>query len=79
MSRIQNNKNVDYKKAVIVINGKISDIETMNKLKPEEIESMNIQKYDSNIESRKQWALKKYGEKAIHGVMEIQTKASVKK
>ncbi|SHM65726.1 M56 family metallopeptidase [Flavobacterium xanthum] len=79
ISRIQNNKNVDYKKAVIVINGKISDYETLDKLKPEEIVSVGVQKPSNGPESTKQIALKKYGEKALNGVVEIETKEFRKK
>ena len=79
VSGIQNNENVDYKKAVIMIDGKISDAATLDQLKPEDIISAGVQKPSNGPESTKQMALKKYGEKAIHGVIEIQTKAAVKK
>lgn len=79
ISRIQNDKNVDYKKAVIVINGKISDYEALDKLKPEDIFSVGVQKTSNGPESTKQLAIKKYGEKALNGVIEIETKEFHKK
>jgi len=79
IKRIQNDKNVDYKKAVIVINGKISDFETLDKLKPEDIATVGVQKPSNGSESTKQIALKKYGEKALNGVVEIETKEFHKK
>ncbi len=74
ITRIQNNKNVDYKKAIIIINGKISDIRTMEKLQPEDIKSVGIQMPSNGPEYTKQIALKKYGEKALNGIIEIETK-----
>lgn len=79
ITRIQNDKNVDYKKAIIFIDGKISDYETLNKLKPEDIASVGIQKPSNGPEITKQNALKKYGERALNGVIEIETKEFQKK
>lgn len=79
ISRIQNDKHVDYKKAVIVINGKISDFETLDKLKPDEIDNMSVEKISTNLEARKIAMIKKYGEKAINGIIEIETKEFKKK
>jgi hypothetical protein len=73
IKKIQNNKNVDYKKAVIVINGKISDFETLDKLKPDEIDNMSVEKISTNLEARKIAMIKKYGEKALNGIIEVQT------
>jgi hypothetical protein len=79
IKKIQNNKNVDYKKAVIVINGKISDFETLDKLKPDEIDNMSVEKISTNLEARKIAMIKKYGEKALNGIIEVQTKEFQKK
>lgn len=79
ITRIQNDKNVDYKKAIIIINGKISDYKSLDKLKPEDIFSVGVQKPSNGPESTKQNALKKYGEKAINGIIEIETKDFLKK
>ncbi|MFE3849218.1 M56 family metallopeptidase [Flavobacterium sp. LB3P45] len=74
IKRIQNDKNVDYKNAVIIINGKISDYNVLAKLNPEDITSVGVQKPSNGPESTKQNALKKYGEKALNGIIEIKTK-----
>jgi hypothetical protein len=79
IKRIQNDKNVDYKKAVIVINGKISDYQALDKLKPEEIDNMSVEKISTNLEARKIAMIKKYGDKAIDGIIEIETKEFNKK
>ena len=79
IKRIQNDKNVDYKRAVIIINGKISDYLALDKLKPEDIFSVGAQKPLNGPESTKQNALKKYGEKALNGIIEIETKEFQKK
>jgi hypothetical protein len=79
ITRIQNDKNVDYKKAIIIINGKISDYKALNKLKPEDIFSVGAQKPSNGPESTKQNALKKYGKKALNGIIEIETKEFHKK
>ncbi|RTY69577.1 M56 family metallopeptidase [Flavobacterium sp. LB2P53] len=79
IKRIQNDKNVNYKEAVIVINGKISDYQALDKLKPEDIFSVGAQKPSNGPESTKQNALKKYGEKALNGIIEIETKEFQKK
>ncbi|SDH08644.1 BlaR1 peptidase M56 [Flavobacterium omnivorum] len=79
IKKIQINKNVDYKKAVIVINGKISDFETLDKLKPDEIDNMSVEKISTNLEARKMAMIKKYGEKALNGIIEVQTKEFQKK
>ena len=79
ITRIQNDKNVDYKKAVIIINGQISDYQAFDKLKPEEIDNMSVEKISTNLEARKIAMIKKYGEKAINGIIEIETKEFKKK
>jgi hypothetical protein len=79
IKKIQNNKNVDYKKAVIIINGEISDYQALEKLKPEEIDNMSVEKISTNLENRKIAAIKKYGEKALNGIIEVETKEFQKK
>jgi hypothetical protein len=74
IKRIQENKNVDYKKAVIFIDGKLSDSQTLEKLDPEEIGSVGIQKTSNYPQSEQQAVIKKYGEKAQNGVITIETK-----
>jgi hypothetical protein len=74
IKKIQNDKNVDYKKAVIIINGEISDYQALEKLKPEEIDNMSVEKISTKLENRKIAATKKYGEKALNGIIEITTK-----
>ena len=74
MDRIQNDKNVDYKKALIIINGKQSNYRTMEELDPKNIISVGVQKPSNGTEATKQNAIKKYGKKALNGVIEITTK-----
>ena len=74
IKRIQNDKNVDFKKALIIINGKQSNYQTLEKLDPKNIISMGVQKPSNATEFTRQNAIKKYGKKAINGVIEITTK-----
>lgn len=74
VKNIQQDKNVDYKKAVVIINGKISDYKAIDKLDPEDIINVGIQKPSNGTEITKQNAIKKYGEKALNGIIEIETK-----
>jgi hypothetical protein len=74
IKKIQNDKNVDYKKAIIIINGEISNYQALEKLKPEEIDNMSVEKISTKLENRKTAAIKKYGEKALNGIIEITTK-----
>jgi hypothetical protein len=74
IKRIQNDKNVDYQKALIIINGKQSNYRTMEKLDPEDIISVGVQKLSNGTEGTKQNAIKKYGKKALNGIIEITTK-----
>jgi hypothetical protein len=79
IKRIKNDKNIDYKKAVILINGKVSDANTLAKLNPEDITSVGVQKPSNGPESKKQNAIKKYGIKALNGIIEVETKELQKK
>ncbi|UQD57215.1 M56 family metallopeptidase [Flavobacterium sp. K5-23] len=74
IKRIQQDKNVDYKKAVIIINGKISDVKTLDKLDPNEIVNVGVSKVTNFPKELKERALQKYGEKAFNGIIEITTK-----
>ncbi|NRS90575.1 hypothetical protein HNQ02_003520 [Flavobacterium sp. 7E] len=67
-------KKADYKNAVIIIDGKLSDTKTMDKLSPNNIKSMDIQNPAKGTESAKQAAVAKYGEKALNGIITINTK-----
>jgi hypothetical protein len=79
LENVKINKDVDYKKAVIIINGKVSSIEILNQLKPDQIENISIEKIDSVGEKSKQLAIQKFGEQAINGIIYIETKEFVKK
>ena len=72
--RTQPEKQIDYNKAVVIIDGKISDSKAMNKLSSNNIKSMDIQKPANGPESVKQAAIAKYGEKALNGIITITTK-----
>ncbi|MDG1871364.1 MAG: hypothetical protein P8I78_05300, partial [Flavobacterium sp.] len=70
----QPEKQIDYSKAIFIIDGKISDSKAMNKLSSNNIKSMDIQKPANGPESVKQAAIAKYGEKALNGIITITTK-----
>ena len=72
--RTQPEKQIDYNKAIVIIDGKISDSKAMNKLSSDNIKSMDIQKPANGPESVKQAAIAKYGEKALNGIITITTK-----
>ena len=74
ISNLKNNKNVDHKKAVILIDGKISDIEALDKLKPTDIVNMSVSSVANYPELMKQKQIKKYGEKVLNGLIEIETR-----
>jgi hypothetical protein len=73
---IFDDKNIDYKKAVIIIDGKISNTKKMNKLNPNEIVSVSVQKI-GNSQKHIDEMVQKYGEKALNGIIEIETKGNV--
>ena len=79
LENVKINKDVDYKKAVIIINGKVSSVEILNQLKPDQIENISIEKIDSVGDKSKQLAIQKFGEQAINGIIYIETKEFVKK
>lgn len=72
--RTEPQKQIDYNKAIVIIDGKISDSKAMNKLSSNNIKSMDIQKPANGQESVKQAAIAKYGEKALNGIITITTK-----
>jgi hypothetical protein len=72
--RTEPQKQIDYNKAIVIIDGKISDSKAMNKLSSDNIKSMNIQKPANGPESVKQAVIAKYGEKALNGIITITTK-----
>jgi len=74
IKRIREDKNVDFKKAIIIIDGKQSDSQVLNKLDPEEIAIVSVQKIANYPQSEKEAIIKKYGEKALNGVITIETK-----
>jgi hypothetical protein len=74
LESVKSNKVVDYKKAVIIINGKVSSVAILNQLKPDQIENISIEKIDSVSEKSKQLAIQKFGEQAINGIIYVQTK-----
>lgn len=67
-------KNTDYNKAVIIIDGKISNSKKLNKLNPNEIASISVRKITNAPQKNKEEIIHKYGENAINGIIEINTK-----
>jgi hypothetical protein len=72
---IADDKNIDYKKAVIIIDGKISNTKKLNKLNPNEIVSVSVQKIGDSQKHIDEM-VQKYGEKALNGIIEIETKGN---
>lgn len=71
---IQQDKNIDYKKAIIIINGKFSDFKAIDKLDHNDIQTVGRQSPANGPEKTKQAAVAKYGEKALNGIITITTK-----
>lgn len=73
ISRIIDNKNIDYKKAVIIIDGKQSDYKDLEKVNHEDVKRVITKDIKSkSSETKKYFEL--YGEKALYGfLIEIQT------
>ncbi|MBA0883112.1 M56 family metallopeptidase [Flavobacterium undicola] len=67
-------KNTDYNKAVVIIDGKVSTSKVLNKLNPNEIASISVRKITDASQKEKEAVIQKYGENAINGVVEIHTK-----
>jgi ribosomal protein L10 len=68
ISRIIDNKSFDYKKAVILIDGKLSDYQTLEKVNPKEVRQVIISDIKSTAEENKKYA-ELYGEKALYGIL----------
>lgn len=73
ISRITNDQQIDYKKAVIVIDGKQSDYQTLEKLSPNDIKQVIKKDINSkSLENKKYY--ESYGEKALYGfLIEVKT------
>lgn len=74
ISRIIENKTIDYKKAVILIDGKQSDYQDLEKVNPKEVKRVITKDIKPSSEENKKY-VELYGEKALYGfLIEIQTK-----
>ncbi len=74
VKNIQQNKSVDYKKAVVIINGKLSNYKAIDQLKADDIASSSTNMVANDSERAKQAAIAKYGKKALNGIITITTK-----
>jgi hypothetical protein len=74
IKKIQQDRNIDYKKAIIIINGKFSDYKAIDKLNHNDIQTVGKQSPANGPEKTKQVAIAKYGEKALNGIITITTK-----
>jgi len=70
--------NIDYNKVVIIIDGKISNYRKFKKLNHDEIVSITVRKMTDASQKQKDEAVQKYGEKALNGIIEMETKALFK-
>lgn len=68
---IKENKNVNYKQALIILDGKEISSNELDKIKPTEISSINTS-------AGNEYNIKKYGEKAKNGVIIIETNKNSK-
>ena len=66
-------KNVDVKKAVIIIDGKVSDYKTFEKTDSKEIKKIIRLDVKNLSEQEKKFIADKYGKEALDGLIEIQT------
>ena len=73
LSTVTENKNVDIKKAVIIIDGKISDYKTLEKINSGDIKMVKCPDMKNYTEEQKNEAVKVYGGKAANGYIEVQT------
>lgn len=71
---LKSNKNVDHKRAVIVIDGKVSTLEALNELNPTDIVNMSLISIANYSEQMKQKQIEKYGEKVLNGLIEVETR-----
>jgi hypothetical protein len=74
ISRIIDDKKIDYKKAVILIDGKQSDYKTLEKINPNDVESVIQADIKTAPEEDKNKAVKLYGNKVLNGFIQINTK-----
>lgn len=70
--------NIDYNKVVIIIDGKISNYRKFKKLNPNKITSILVRKMAEASQKNKDEAVQQYGEKALNGIIEVETKALFK-
>ncbi|TDD97484.1 M56 family metallopeptidase [Flavobacterium cellulosilyticum] len=71
---IKEDKNIDYKKAIIIIDGKLSNFTEIDKLNPKEITRVLNHKISEGSQKEKDAAVQKFGNKALNGIIEIETK-----
>lgn len=71
---IVEDKNTDYNKAVIIIDGKISNSKKMGKINPDKIARVSVRKIPESAQKQKEEAVQQYGNKALNGIIEIETK-----
>lgn len=71
---IVEDKNTDYKKAVIIIDGKLSNTKKMGKINPDKIARVSVRKIPESAQKQKEEAVQQYGNKALNGIIEIETK-----
>jgi hypothetical protein len=74
ISRIMENKSINYKKAVIVIDGKQSNYHTLEKINPNEVHTVIQADIKNASEENKNKAIQLYGKKALNGFIQIDTK-----
>ncbi|OYX82761.1 MAG: hypothetical protein B7Y83_13755 [Flavobacteriales bacterium 32-34-25] len=74
ISRIIDNKSVDYKKAIILIDGEQSNYKALEKVNPKEIKQVITSDIKSNAEENQKY-VELYGEKALYGIL-IQLKTN---
>ncbi|MGM8363446.1 M56 family metallopeptidase [Flavobacterium sp. ARAG 55.4] len=68
ISRIIDDKRIDYKKAVILIDGEQSDYQTLEKLNPKDIKQVITKDINSRWPENKKY-FELYGEKALYGIL----------
>lgn len=68
ISRIVDNKSINYKKAVILIDGEQSDYQTLEKINPKEVKQVVTKSIDSRWPENKKY-FELYGEKALYGIL----------
>ena len=73
LATVTENKNIDFKKAVIIIDGKISDYKVLEKTDSSDIKMVKCADMNNYTEEQKNEAIKVYGEKAVNGFIEVQT------